>query len=109
MNFANYRLCICENIFHECLVFVDKDRVIALIREIIIREMLYLAHSRKISPVKIFHYIDSIEQNSPLSSTVFSFYRFTVKFLSTNYFDERARSNSTHSNLAVSVPGIRRL
>ena len=38
---------IRESIIHECLVFVDKDRAIALIRENIIRKMLYLAHSRK--------------------------------------------------------------
>ena len=38
------------------LFFVDKDRAIALIRENIIREMLYLAHSRKVSPAKISRY-----------------------------------------------------
>ena len=37
---------IRENIIRECLVFVHKDRAIALIRENIIREMIYLAHSR---------------------------------------------------------------
>ena len=42
---------IRENIIRECLVFVDKDRAIALIRE-----MLYLAHSRKFSPAKISRY-----------------------------------------------------
>ena len=47
---------IRENIIHECFVFVDKDRTIALIRENIIREMLYLVHSRKFSPVKISRY-----------------------------------------------------
>ena len=41
----------------ECLVFVDKDRAIALIRKKnIIREMLYLVHSRKFYFVKISHY-----------------------------------------------------
>ena len=43
---------ICENIIRECLAFVDKDRAIVLIREKIIREMLYLVHSRKFSPAK---------------------------------------------------------
>ena len=39
-----------RNIISECLVFVDKDRAIAPIRENIILEILYLAHSRKFSP-----------------------------------------------------------
>ena len=47
---------IRENIICECLVFVDKDRAIALTRKKIIREMLYLAHSRKFSPEKISCY-----------------------------------------------------
>ena len=36
--------------------FVDKDRAIALIRENIIREMLYLAHSQKFYLAKIARY-----------------------------------------------------
>ena len=36
--------------------FVDKDRAIALIHENILREMLYLAQSRKFSPAKVFRY-----------------------------------------------------
>ena len=51
-NFANYRQF--AKIFSANVLFsVDKDRAIALIRENIIREMLYLAHSRKFSPTKI--------------------------------------------------------
>ena len=38
------------------LFSVDKDRAIALIRENIIREMLYLAHSRNFLPLKISRY-----------------------------------------------------
>ena len=45
-----------RNIIHEFLVFVDKDRAIVLIRENIIREILYLKHSRKFSPTKISRY-----------------------------------------------------
>ena len=37
-------------------IFADKDRSIALIRENIIREILYLAHSQKVSPAKISRY-----------------------------------------------------
>ena len=47
---------IRENIIQECLVYVDKDRAIALIRKNIIREMLYLVHSRKFSPSKISNF-----------------------------------------------------
>ena len=54
-NFANYRL-FAKILSANVLFFVDKDRAIALIRENIIREMLYLAHSRKFSPAKIYHY-----------------------------------------------------
>ena len=48
--FANYRL-FAKILSANVLFFVDKDRAIALIRE---NEMLYLAHSQKFSPAKIF-------------------------------------------------------
>ena len=35
-----------ENFIHECLIIVDKDRAIALIRVNIIRKILHLARSR---------------------------------------------------------------
>ena len=38
------------------MVLVDKDKLKELIRENIIREMLYLEHSRKFSPAKISRY-----------------------------------------------------
>ena len=62
-NFREFRelQAIRENIICECLVFVDKDRAIALIRENIIHEMLYLAHSQKFSPAKISRYTVIIE------------------------------------------------
>ena len=49
-NFANYRLSA------NVLFSVDKDRAIALIRENIIRKILYLALSRKFSSAKISRY-----------------------------------------------------
>ena len=45
-NFFRELQVICKK---NCLVLVDKDRSIALIRENIICEMLYLSHSRKFS------------------------------------------------------------
>ena len=54
-NFANYRL-FAKVLSANVLLYVDKDRAIVLIRENIIREMLYLAHSRKFSPAKISRY-----------------------------------------------------
>ena len=54
-NLANYRL-FAKILSTNDLFSVDKDRAIALIRENIIREMLYLAHSRKFSPAKISRY-----------------------------------------------------
>ena len=42
---------IRESVIRECLVFVDKDRALALIRE-----MLYLAHLRQFSAAKISRY-----------------------------------------------------
>ena len=45
-NFANYRLFV-KILSANVLFFVQKDRAIALIRENIICEMLYLVHSRK--------------------------------------------------------------
>ena len=53
--FANYRL-FAKILSTNVLFFVDKDRAIALIHVNIIREMLYLEHSRKISPAKISRY-----------------------------------------------------
>ena len=55
VNFANYRL-FAKISSANVLFYVDKDRAIALIRENIIHEMLYLAHSRKFSPTKISRY-----------------------------------------------------
>ena len=55
VNFANYRL-FAKISSANVLFYVDKDRTIALIRENIIREMLYLAHSRKVSLTKISRY-----------------------------------------------------
>ena len=54
-NFANYRL-FAKILSANVLFFVDKDRAIAMIRENIIREMLYFVHSRKFSPAKISRY-----------------------------------------------------
>ena len=55
--FANFANRLFAKILSANVLFsVDKDRAIALIRENIIREMLYLAHSRKISPAKISRY-----------------------------------------------------
>ena len=51
-NFANYRL-FAKIVSANVLFYVDKDRAIALIRENIIREMLYVVHSQKFYPVKI--------------------------------------------------------
>ena len=46
------------------LFFVDKDRAIALIRENIIRGMLYLVHSRKIFSAKISRYTVHVQVSS---------------------------------------------
>ena len=54
-NFANYRL-FAKISSANVLFYVDKDRAIALIRENIIRKMVYLTHSRKVSPTKISCY-----------------------------------------------------
>ena len=59
-NFANYRL-FAKILSANVLFSVDEDRAIALIRENIIREMLYLAHSRKFPLAKI-----SFRENFPL-------------------------------------------
>ena len=50
-NFRELR-AIRENtcIIRECLVFAEKDRAIALIRENIIHQKLYLVHPRNFSP-----------------------------------------------------------
>ena len=45
-----------QNFIRECLVSVDKEGLMALIRENIIRERLDLVHSRKFSPAKISRY-----------------------------------------------------
>ena len=62
-NFREFRelQAIRENIIY-VLFFVDKDR--ALIHEDIIREMLYLAHSRKFSPAKISRYTVTVLSSS---------------------------------------------
>ena len=54
-NFANYRQ-FAKILSANVLFSVDKDRAIVLIRENIIREMLYLTHSPKFSPTKISSY-----------------------------------------------------
>ena len=50
--FANFANCwlFAKILSANVLFFVDTDRAIALIRENIIREMLYLARSRKFFP-----------------------------------------------------------
>ena len=50
-NFENNRL-FANILSANALFFVDKDRAIALIRENIIHEMLYVAHSRKFPAIR---------------------------------------------------------
>ena len=59
-NFVNYRL-FAKILSANVLFFVDKYRAIALIRENVIHEMLYLAHSRKFSRAKISRYTVAIQ------------------------------------------------
>ena len=58
-NFVNYRL-FAKILSANVLFSVDKDSAIALIRENIIREMLYLAHLQKFSSAKISRYKVSV-------------------------------------------------
>ena len=57
-NFREFRelKAIRDKYISQCLVLVEKDRPIALIRKNIIREIHYLAHLRKFSPAKISRY-----------------------------------------------------